>query len=302
MSRRSPTRRRGSPSKANPVGLPMAGARRRLTSPGAAGPAHGDRQRGARRPRPPQRLRGMSTATGSAHPARRCTSSVAARCARTVDTDVRAALRSAERDPGGAAPTTSTLRWPTRRDAALDALAALADRFAGTPSATTSATSSTATSTSPTSATRDAGSAPSPSAKGDADAYTLSIAEVADRAWEAHDDGATEVCMQGGIHPDLPGTAYVDLVPRGQGAGAAACTCTRSRRWRSSTARPDRLEYSRVAVGGEGRRARHHSRHGGRDPRRRGALGAHQGQAADVLVDRGGHAPRTGSACGPGRR
>ena len=24
--------------------------------------------------------------------------------------------------------------------------------------------------------------------------------------------GATEVCMQGGIDPDLPGTAYVDLV------------------------------------------------------------------------------------------
>jgi FO synthase len=45
----------------------------------------------------------------------------------------------------------------------------------------------------------------------DADAYTLSLAEVGDRAAEAWADGATEVCMQGGIHPDLPGTAYFDL-------------------------------------------------------------------------------------------
>jgi len=45
----------------------------------------------------------------------------------------------------------------------------------------------------------------------DADAYTLSLAQVADRAGEAWQAGATEVCMQGGIHPDLPGTAYFDL-------------------------------------------------------------------------------------------
>jgi FO synthase len=45
----------------------------------------------------------------------------------------------------------------------------------------------------------------------DADAYTLSIEQVGDRAAEAWAAGATEVCMQGGIHPDLPGTAYFDL-------------------------------------------------------------------------------------------
>jgi FO synthase len=45
----------------------------------------------------------------------------------------------------------------------------------------------------------------------DADAYTLSLAQVGDRAEEAWQAGATEVCMQGGIHPDLPGTAYFDL-------------------------------------------------------------------------------------------
>jgi FO synthase len=46
----------------------------------------------------------------------------------------------------------------------------------------------------------------------DADAYTLSLDEVADRAAEAWELGATEVCMQGGIDPELPATAYFDLV------------------------------------------------------------------------------------------
>jgi FO synthase len=45
----------------------------------------------------------------------------------------------------------------------------------------------------------------------DADAYTLSLAQIGDRAQEAWEAGATEVCMQGGIHPDLPGTAYFDI-------------------------------------------------------------------------------------------
>jgi FO synthase len=45
----------------------------------------------------------------------------------------------------------------------------------------------------------------------DADAYTLSLEQIGDRAAEAWDAGATEVCMQGGIHPDLPGTAYFEI-------------------------------------------------------------------------------------------
>ena len=39
----------------------------------------------------------------------------------------------------------------------------------------------------------------------DADAYSLSLEQVADRAEEAWQLGATEVCMQGGIDPELPG-------------------------------------------------------------------------------------------------
>jgi FO synthase len=45
----------------------------------------------------------------------------------------------------------------------------------------------------------------------DADAYSLSLEEVEARVREAWDAGATEVCMQGGIDPQLPGTAYLDL-------------------------------------------------------------------------------------------
>ncbi|MFS8477705.1 MAG: bifunctional FO biosynthesis protein CofGH [Micromonosporaceae bacterium] len=46
----------------------------------------------------------------------------------------------------------------------------------------------------------------------DADAYRLSVDQVADRAEEAWRAGATEVCMQGGIDPKLPVSVYADLV------------------------------------------------------------------------------------------
>ena len=46
----------------------------------------------------------------------------------------------------------------------------------------------------------------------DPDAFSLSLDEVADRAEEAWALGATEVCMQGGIDPELPDTAYFDLI------------------------------------------------------------------------------------------
>ncbi|MFD2764150.1 bifunctional FO biosynthesis protein CofGH [Micromonospora eburnea] len=46
----------------------------------------------------------------------------------------------------------------------------------------------------------------------DADAYRLSVGQVADRAEEAWAAGASEVCLQGGIDPKLPVTGYVDIV------------------------------------------------------------------------------------------
>jgi FO synthase len=46
----------------------------------------------------------------------------------------------------------------------------------------------------------------------DPESYTLRLHEVADRAEEAWRYGATEVCMQGGLHPSLPGEFYFQLL------------------------------------------------------------------------------------------
>ncbi len=48
--------------------------------------------------------------------------------------------------------------------------------------------------------------------RSDADAYSLSIDEVVMRATEAWELGATEVCLQGGIDPQIPASHYLDLV------------------------------------------------------------------------------------------
>jgi FO synthase len=47
--------------------------------------------------------------------------------------------------------------------------------------------------------------------RSDPDAYTLSMEEIGTRVREAVAVGATEICMQGGIDPDLPATGYFDL-------------------------------------------------------------------------------------------
>jgi FO synthase len=46
----------------------------------------------------------------------------------------------------------------------------------------------------------------------DADAYRLSVDQVAQRAVEAWAAGATEVCMQGGIDPQLPVGTYPEMI------------------------------------------------------------------------------------------
>jgi len=42
--------------------------------------------------------------------------------------------------------------------------------------------------------------------------YDISAEEIARRCQEAWDRGATEVCMQGGIHPDYTGQTYIDIL------------------------------------------------------------------------------------------
>jgi FO synthase len=41
--------------------------------------------------------------------------------------------------------------------------------------------------------------------------YLLTLDDIADRAIEAAEMGATEVCLQGGIHPDFDGDYYIDV-------------------------------------------------------------------------------------------
>lgn len=48
--------------------------------------------------------------------------------------------------------------------------------------------------------------------KGDKEAEFLTVEQVADRAEEAWERGATEVCIQGGLHPDIDADYYRDLI------------------------------------------------------------------------------------------
>ena len=41
--------------------------------------------------------------------------------------------------------------------------------------------------------------------------YLLELEDIADRTIEAAEAGATEVCLQGGIHPNFDGDYYIDV-------------------------------------------------------------------------------------------
>jgi FO synthase len=136
---------------------------------------------------------------------------LAARAPERIDTDVLAALRSAERDPAGCTDS-EYLSLATADGTALEAVAALADSLrretVGDDVTFVVNRNINFTNICYTGCRFCAFA----QRKGDADAYSLSSEEVADRAWEAHVEGATEVCMQGGIDPELPVTGYADLV------------------------------------------------------------------------------------------
>jgi FO synthase len=124
--------------------------------------------------------------------------------------EVLAALRSAERDPAGLTDA-QALALLDADGPELDALASLADSLrAGTVGdAVTYVVNRNINFTNVCyTGCRFCAFA---QRRTDADAYTLSLEQVGDRAEQAWEAGATEVCMQGGIHPDLPGTAYFDL-------------------------------------------------------------------------------------------
>ncbi|WP_082950368.1 MULTISPECIES: bifunctional FO biosynthesis protein CofGH [unclassified Mycobacterium] len=136
---------------------------------------------------------------------------LAARAPERIDTDVLAALRAAERDPAGCSDS-EYLALATADGPALEAVAALANSLrrdtVGDDVTFVVNRNINFTNICYTGCRFCAFA----QRKGDADAYSLSTDEVADRAWEAHVEGATEVCMQGGIDPELPVTGYADLV------------------------------------------------------------------------------------------
>ncbi|MEV0406293.1 bifunctional FO biosynthesis protein CofGH [Actinoallomurus sp. NPDC050550] len=132
------------------------------------------------------------------------------RPAERFDADVTAALRSAERDPAGLSDQ-DALALLHADGPELDALARLADdlrRDAVGDDVTYVVTRNINFTNVCYTGCRFCAFA---QRRTDADAYTLSIEQVGQRVDEAWAAGATEVCMQGGIHPDLPGTAYFDL-------------------------------------------------------------------------------------------
>ncbi|HEY4570465.1 MAG TPA: bifunctional FO biosynthesis protein CofGH, partial [Kribbella sp.] len=128
-----------------------------------------------------------------------------------LDAEVKAALAAAERDPAGLSDA-QALTLMTTTGPALDQLARIADelRKATVGDDVTYVVNRNINFTNVCyTGCRFCAFA---QRRTDADAYSLSMDEVGQRAEEAWVIGATEVCMQGGIHPDLPGTAYADLV------------------------------------------------------------------------------------------
>jgi FO synthase len=151
---------------------------------------------------PAARLEAAARAGGATGPA--------AGAPRRAPAEVLAALRSAERDPAGLSDD-EALALLDADGPELEALAALADglrREVNGDDVTYVVTRNINFTNVCYTGCRFCAFA---QRRTDADAYTLSMEQIGDRALEAWEAGATEVCMQGGIHPDLPGTAYFDI-------------------------------------------------------------------------------------------
>ena len=114
----------------------------------------------------------------------------------------------------------------------------------------------------------------------DEESYTLTLTDVADRAEEAWDRGATEVCMQGGIHPDLPGTFYLDLLRAVKDRVPGMHVHAFSPMEILNGATKLGVSFAEFLAEAKARRAGHDPRHRGGDPGRRGAMDPHEGQAA----------------------
>jgi FO synthase len=127
-----------------------------------------------------------------------------------LDSEVAAALRAAERNPGGLSEV-QALALMTADGPAMDAIARLADglRHDAVGDDITYVVNRNINFTNVCyTGCRFCAFAQRAT---DADAYTLSVAQIEQRVREAAEAGATEVCMQGGIDPAMPATVYFDL-------------------------------------------------------------------------------------------
>ncbi len=68
------------------------------------------------------------------------------------------------------------------------------------------------------------------------DPYLLGVDEISSRVAEASELGATEVCLQGGIHPDFDGDYYLEVIRAVRAGVARPSTSTASPRSRSPRA------------------------------------------------------------------
>jgi FO synthase len=128
-----------------------------------------------------------------------------------LSSDIHAALRAAERDPASLSTEHATTLMTAAEGPALDAVTSYADhlrRDAVGDEVTYVINRNINFTNICYTGCRFCAFA---QRKTDADAYTLSLDEIATRARIAVNVGATEVCMQGGIDPEMPGTAYFDI-------------------------------------------------------------------------------------------
>ena len=214
----------------------------------------------------------------------------------------RGAAAPPRRDPGDLSDEHALALMTAEGDAAASRSAGWPTTCAARPSATTSPTSSTGTSTSPTSATSAAGSARSPSA---APTPTPTRSRSTRSPTGPRRPGSSapprSACRAASTR-SCPATAYFDLVTAVKQRVPEMHVHAFSPDGGRQRHRPHRAVDRGLPDQGPRGRPRLDARHRRGDPRRRGPLGAHQGQAADPHLGRGRHHRAPGRACRRPRR
>ena len=129
--------------------------------------------------------------------------------------------------------------------------------------------------------------------------YLVPHDEIVRRCREAWERGATEVCLQGGIHPAFTGDYYLSVVRAIKEAvpGLHVHAFSALEIWQGAATLGVPLED--YLDGAAGRGPQFASRHGCRDSRRRGAAGDLPGQGHDGAVARRCTTSRIGSDSAP---